>query len=268
MNNETAIKTQKTEGILWSIDENGVLRIAKAPEGNGNIPVRPMTDSKTIYNDEGYENTTFTFEGVFHKPWTYEQREMITEVIVEEGIIEIPFGCFSNLINCTRIHLPDTIDRIDKWAFRSCEKLEEIDLPEKVRSIEEECFLSCKSLRHIALPESLLSIGKKAFAFCDSLKEIDLLEGLTSIGEEAFYACYGLESVTIPDSVTQMGKGAFKSCRNMHKAYVPKDKIKEFAPAFDKYETFRDYDGTVNVMGTNVYAKKKDILGGLFKKNK
>ena len=54
----------------------------------------------------------------------------------------------------------------------------------------------------------------------------------------------------------------------MHKAYVPKDRIKEFASAFDKYEAFRDYDGSIHVTGTNVYAKKKDLLGKLFKKEK
>ena len=162
----------ETGGILWSIDENEVMRIAKSENGDGTIPVTPATGSEKEYNDEGYERTVFTFEGTFHKPWSYEEGERVTEVIIEPGITEIPFGTFSGFRRLVRITVPDSVRSIGKWAFRSCEELERIILPEGIGGIGDETFLGCDRLSGLSIPSGVTSIGKKAFSFCKSLTEI------------------------------------------------------------------------------------------------
>lgn len=259
---------KETNGILWEIDENKVLRIAKAEGGDGTIPVTPASDSEKVYSDEGYENIVFTYDGTFHKPWTIEEQNQVVEVIIELGITEITYGTFSNFTNLKKVTIPTSVETIGRWAFRLCENLEEINLPEGIRGIGEEAFLGCKKLSNITIPQSIKIIDKEAFKHCKSLVNIELPEGLTYIGENAFSFCSGLKTITIPDSVNQIGKNAFKPCENLRKAYIPADKIEKFKIAFDdKAGSYKNPDGSIYVYGTTLYRKRrKSIFSKLFGK--
>ena len=265
MSSDTS-NAQESSGILWSIDGNGLLKIAKSESGDGSIPVTPFTYSQTVTDDEGYEKTTFLFEGVFLKPWTHEQDKEDREVIVEEGITDIPFGTISDMENCTKISIPDTVQTIGKWAFRCCKSLESIHLPEGIPYIGEETFLSCSALSSIKIPKSVTRIEKSAFRFCSGLTQITFPEGLLSIGESAFEYCSGLKTVTIPESVTRIGRNAFSWCRDLRKAFIPADRVETFRNAFDKYQAGMGKDGKMIAFGTMLVPERPSIFTRLFRK--
>ena len=261
------MEKNEVKDAAWSIDENGILKILRPENVEGKIVVSAVTTSETVYNDEGYENTRFVFEGVFNKPWTHDQEKDVKEIIIEEGITEIPFGAFSNFKSCTKVTIPNTVSSIGKLAFRACENLESIALPEGVVYIGEETFLSCSKLNNIVIPQSIKRIGESAFRHCRNLTQIELPEGLEYIGESAFEFCRGLKTITIPDSVDRIGRKAFYGCDSLRKAYVPREKIEEFKNAFEKPGYATDNEGITHALGTTVVAKRgESIFSKLFKK--
>ena len=82
------------------------------------------------------------------------------------------------LIGCkldiTSIILPNTITRIEDYAFSSCSTLTSVTIPESVTSIGEGAFYGCSALTSITIPNSVDSIGKSAFRGCSTLTSIYL----------------------------------------------------------------------------------------------
>ena len=110
------------------------------------------------------------------------------------------------------LNIPDTIDglpveEIGESAFMESE-FQTISLPDSLKRIDEYAFEGCRNLCNVNLPSGLKVIESEAFGSCSKLRSITLPDGLTEIGDGAFIRC-GLTSVTIPDSVQTLGFLAF-----------------------------------------------------------
>ena len=94
------------------------------------------------------------------------------ELTIDEGIKTIDYKAFENS-KTKRIHLSDSVEQIESFAF-NCSEAESIDL-NNVKVIKEHAFNSCRELTHIVLPASLISIEKGAFSHSGitDLKQID-----------------------------------------------------------------------------------------------
>lgn len=78
------------------------------------------------------------------------------------------------------------VTEIGKDAFRDCENLKEIHLPDSVQTIDRYAFCSCSNLEKIYLYASIKKIGENTFWGCTSLKEIHLPASVKKIDTEAF----------------------------------------------------------------------------------
>ena len=148
----------------------------------------------------------------------------LTEINVD---IENPVYCSENgilytkdkssLLRCPsskegQVAIPNSVTKIDRWAFSDCIKLESVIIPNSVISIGAYSFRSCWILESITIPNSVTSIGEYAFSNGNHLKHITLSNSITSIENNTFERCYVLENITIPNSVTYIGKDAFQQC--------------------------------------------------------
>lgn len=87
----------------------------------------------------------------------------IEELVLPEGMTEIP-GCMcENCRELKRVVLPSTLKVIGNAAFCHCEKLTDIVLPEGLEVIRDDAFGCCVSLKHLELPSSLKFIGPDTF---------------------------------------------------------------------------------------------------------
>ena len=190
---------------------------------------------------ESYANPKENWKSV-----TYLNDEIITgEYTFPAGITVIPTYTLTNN-PVTSITVPDSVTRIESYAFSDCNDLVKIELPFLVKekttfqnytinpksilgtsastvrevvvtgghAVPDEAFYGFTSLTSVTLPDGIKSIGKKAFRGCESLTEFTLPNGLTAIGEDTFYGC-GFESVTIPDGITSVEKNAFARCDSL-----------------------------------------------------
>ena len=121
-----------TSGIIgslsWKLDDNGVLTIS----GEGNIPNSAFRD--------------------------FEDRESITNAIIEEGVTTI-----------------------GNSAFRDCTGLESVTIPSSVTKIETNAFYNCSSLTTVNyLGESRPNFERNTFGRCSSLEAVNVPAGYNS----------------------------------------------------------------------------------------
>ena len=72
----------------------------------------------------------------------------------------------------TSIIIPDGVTAIPIYAFKGCSSLTSITIPDSVTSIGNRAFSGCSALTSITVPDSATSIGKRAFVGCKGLTSI------------------------------------------------------------------------------------------------
>jgi hypothetical protein len=129
------------------------------------------------------------------------------------------------LISCPvaksgRYDIPETVTRIEDYAFLGCENLISVYIPNSVTQIGNLAFSECRGLSEITIPYSITAIGIRTFMYCDNLRKIYLPSSLTAIGSGAFSYCTNMTSFNIPFSVTLLGDDVFKNCTNLTVIYA------------------------------------------------
>lgn len=82
-------------------------------------------------------------------------------------------------------------------------------IPNTVTKIDNYAFCRCLSLRNVTIPGSVKHIGSCAFWTCAYLRDVNIQSGVESIGENAFEGNTYANTITIPNSVTSIGNNAF-----------------------------------------------------------
>lgn len=121
------------------------------------------------------------------------------EVIVPEGVTEVPdmalFGCQ----HIQRLQLPRTLKSIGKNAFHGCTSLESVDVPLQVDTIKDGAFHGCSKLKRVALPRTA-KVGKNVFKGCKNV-------ALTALDvEEPDQPVNNVASDQPPADIEQSGK--------------------------------------------------------------
>ena len=122
----------------------------------------------------------------------YLNGELVTELVIPEGVGEISDYAFQNCDSLTSVVITNGLTRIGNSAFSSCDNLKSVVIPDGVTMIDYSAFSACSGLTNVVIPDSV-----------------------TSIGEGAFYNCYSLTSVVIPESVMYMDGYVFNGCDNL-----------------------------------------------------
>lgn len=111
----------------------------------------------------------------------------IGELVIPEGITEIPSGCF-RYTNLSHVIFPSTLKVIGEEAFQSVGRLN----------------------GSLSFPDALVSIGRSAFEYCSQINSVNFPSKLQMIDRAAFGCCYNLSNIVCnavePPAVMQ---GAF-----------------------------------------------------------
>lgn len=121
-----------------------------------------------------------------------EYRGNAASVTVPAGVHTIGFGAFAGGVDWYSVNdtlvsvtLPDSVTRIETYAFANCVKLKNVTMSQSLAVIEEGAFFGCESLARLVLPQSLREIQTDAFQNCQALEEMQIPAGVTEIGEGA-----------------------------------------------------------------------------------
>ena len=117
--------------------------------------------------------------------------------------------------------IPESVTKIESWAFLRCTNLMRITIPDSVTKIGMGAFNGCASLTDITIPDSVIEIAGHTFCGCTRLTSITIPDSVTKIGMGAFYGCTGLTDITIPDGVTKISGSAFRFCASLTNITIP-----------------------------------------------
>ncbi len=127
-------------------------------------------------------------------------------------ILGIGVGVYSGCNKLRKVTIAETVEIIDREAFRACLYLENVKFADNsnLKIIEQRAFTSCMALSTFDFGRNnkLEKIGQEAFRYCTALKTIEFPAKLTEIGNQAFETC-GLVSVVFPPSLRKIGSSAF-----------------------------------------------------------
>ena len=84
-------------------------------------------------------------------------------------------------------------------------------VPDSVKRIDAYAFFECFSLTWVTVPDNVEEIGEYAF-YGSCLGGITLGNGLSDINDWCFSHCINLSYIEIPEGVTRIGKEAFDEC--------------------------------------------------------
>ena len=124
----------------WELTSDGVLTFTSSGE--------------KLENGESNLRNYWKVNGVLTLPWG-EYAELITKVVINDGIHDIGQMAFYELPNLTTVELGADITEIRGYAFKNCVSLTTINL-ENVDFIREGAFYGCSSLTDVTLGDAVV----------------------------------------------------------------------------------------------------------------
>jgi len=186
--------------------------------------------------------------------------------------------------------IPDSVMRIDRYAFANCTNLTNVIFGANVATIESGAFGGCINLTHLQIPKSVTCLNPGALndsiaitvdalnpAYCisnDVLFDknqtmlVRLLKGMTGnnysvpksvtkIEAYAFSRRQSLTNIEIGPQVTQIGNGAFRQCEKLVNINLP-DKMTFIGNyMFESCTSLTEIriPDSVTCIGTNAFAQ-------------
>ena len=214
-----------------------------------NYAFRDCFNLKDVYISDlsAWCNIDFVSNPLSNANNLYMNGELVTELVVPDGVTEIKDYAFSGFSSLTSVTIPNSVTSIGERVFSGCSGLTSVTIGSGVTAIKDYVFSGCSGLTSITIPNSVTSIGDYAFSGCSNLKDVyisdlsawcnidfvnsplsntgnlylngelvtDLVipDGVTEIKDYAFSGFSSLTSVIIPNSVTSIGEYAFDGCK-------------------------------------------------------
>ena len=157
------------------------------------------------------------------------------------------YSCYSNPLSCGAklylknelveiLDIPDSITRVNDYAFYNFKGLKEVILGDNIKSIGESAFSACSDLENISLCDSLSFVDKFAFYGCPLKKvNIESIESWLKIeyrgeGNTGYPECshplivsdaelllnnQPIVELVIPEGITSIGTNSFKGCSSL-----------------------------------------------------
>lgn len=140
-------------------------------------------------------------------------------MVIPEGVTDVGYNAFFMCMKLAKISLPDTLEKVDTYAFNTFIATEFDKMPASIQWIGESAFQKAK-ITTLDLPEGLTHIGDEAF-FNAEVESLSLPESVTEYGDYIFYGCQNLSYVELPDNMTELPKGIFWNCKALKRISLP-----------------------------------------------
>jgi len=149
--------------------------------------------------------------------------DLLTEITIPakykgQPVTIILETAFSDCTNLKKLIIPDSIKKIERFAFENCPNLIQV---ENGVSYVDRWVIDCNtSVTSAPLRTDTVGIADWAFEDCNNLASISFPNTVKSIGNDAFYDCSSLTDISIPSSVTNLYIEAFAYCDNLNSIAV------------------------------------------------
>ena len=174
-------------------------------------------DSVYISDMKAYLNISYKYgtdNPMYYADKLYLNGQIVTSVIVPDGVSRIPGSAFRGLKDLRTVAIPSGVSIIDEYAFDGCSNLTSLIISHGVSTIGDRAFQGCSSLRSTVIPDSVTHIGGYAFNGCTSLTAAPIGDSVKYIGSRAF-AGTAISTIRIPYCTMEIGSYAFYNCKKL-----------------------------------------------------
>ena len=184
----------------------------------------------------------------------------VTELAIAEEVTVIGRGALQEREALTRLTVPDSVTRIEDFAFFRCSNLASLSRLDSVTYVGLNAFNGCSAAYYAALDSvgaRTLSRAGLSFRVPDQngdlkylydgdeetglelrgmhdaeITDFSIPRGVTAVGWAALSGCAALTHVEIPDTVTAIGDIAFMGCGSLAEIAIPDSVTSIGAKAF------------------------------------
>ncbi len=141
---------------------------------------------------------------------TFAGCSSLTSINIHSNIATIGAEAFA-ACGFTSIEIPNTVTKVDKFAFVNCINLQSVIVPTNVSSIEDSLFAGCVNLKSV----EIVNVEESSLSVYSGYKTAVKGNDNVSIGDYAFDFCNSLTAVMMADNVVEIGQRAFRGCSNL-----------------------------------------------------
>lgn len=145
-------------------------------------------------------------------------RSKLGNFSIPQSVTRIESFAFAGCSGLINVQIPNSVTSIGGFAFAECASLTEVTIPGSVQDMWSGIFYKCSNLTKATFNYGVTMLAGNTFADCTSLVTVNLPEGLKGLyGIGNFNGCTSLNSIVIPSSVTFAGLSTFANCSNLMK---------------------------------------------------
>ena len=115
------------------------------------------------------------------------------------------------------VTIPNSVKRIDEYAFEYCRGLTSFTMPDSVEKIATNAFEGCTGLTNLEVSQYVVSKGIKTIfpSSYQAIENVTIPSSVVRILGVGFSDCTRLKHITIPTSVYNIGSEAFSGCSGL-----------------------------------------------------
>ena len=165
---------------------------------------------------------------------------VIPEKIENAPVTELGESMFHGNTSLVRVSIPDTVTKIENYAFGDCLNLESVKMSKNLETLVYASFYRCPKLKEISFSKRIAHLGTVIFRHCGSLDTLitddgeqllkvgrDVRDKYTvpaSIREVVVNAFSGsqVKRVVFEEGTTHIQRSAFSDCGNLTSLTLPK----------------------------------------------
>lgn len=209
-----------TDNTCFSYNASGVItkydyscgNEVSIPESIDGVNINSIANNAFVASDNTKPLQSINMENASYlTTFTFSDFTNLKYATLPKTLVEIPQKAF---FNCplTTINLPDTVEKIDNYAFKGTSLSGSLYLPKSLKTIGVGAFDSLKLTGTLTIPDSVTTISNEAFYNNKFTKlVISQNSSLTTIGNNAFRNNQISNAIALPKSLTTIGYNAFRA---------------------------------------------------------
>ena len=210
-----------TDNTCFSYNASGVItkydyscgNEVSIPESIDGVNIKSIANDAFVASDNTKPLQSINMENASYlTTFSFSDFTNLKYATLPKTLVEIPQKAF---FNCplTTINLPDTVEKIDKYAFEGTSLSGSLYLPNSLKTIGISAFYGLKLTGTLTIPDSVTTISNEAFYNNKFTKlVIGQNSSLTTIGNNAFRNNQISNAIVLPKSVITIGNNTF--CNN------------------------------------------------------
>lgn len=197
----------------------------------------------------------------------YLNGELVTELVIPDGVTKISEKAFRNCTGIKKIIVPKSVEAIYEYTFNGCNSLEEITVPfigksRELSNYDERMFGYIFGIE--AIPEGD-GYFKERLVIPETLKKITVTD-ITIVPYDAFSDCKNVTDIVFKCNISKIDTYAFRDAISLKNVYYAGTRAQWDSITVEKNND-RLNSVTIHTLGRDVVAIQTQVTNGDVKVN-